>query len=91
MRTVERCELVCEDQTCVVRYVCERVHLYVRTSVRSMRVTRDRDERDHEGITQQLGHTPGVERHNIIEPPWVEEGGRKGENKGEMEKRRGKK
>ena len=29
----------------------------------------DEDERNDEGITQQLGHTPSMERHNIIEPP----------------------
>ena len=29
----------------------------------------DGDEKNDEGITQQLGHNPSIERYNIIEPP----------------------
>ena len=47
----------------------------------------DGDERNDEGITQQLGHTPSIERYNIIEPPWEgRRGGRRGsEGGGERE------
>ena len=47
----------------------------------------DRDERNDEGITQQLGHTPSIQRYNIIEPPWEGRGGgrRGSEGRGERE------
>ena len=47
----------------------------------------DRDERNDEGITQQLGQTPSIQRYNIIEPPWQGRGGgrRGSEGGGERE------